>query len=509
MIDAALACWEAVAERVEPARVIACIGTVVGTELGVSVAHLVLFVGTTAERWELAGGVARCSALVAADAARLRASLQGAAGRRLDDEERASLGVTDRRLVVASVDLAGGLFAVALLGGAAPNIDAGTWRLLRAAARAAIHSVEIQRRIDRASVPRSEGGSPAMRKASGDAPTGVLAVIGRDGGLRDVIGRVEQVANTDMPVLLLGETGSGKEVVARLIHDGSPRAARAFIRVNCGAIPSELIDSELFGHEKGSFTGATSTRLGWFERADAGTLFLDEIGELPHAAQVRLLRVIQDGTFQRVGGAKLLRADVRIVAATHRDLVAMVAEDRFRQDLWYRVGSFPIRIPSLRRRVEDLPALLAHFVERAANRFGVVKPSWTEADLALLRAYPWPGNVRELAAVVDRSVLLSRDGRLNVAASLGWMDRSGSHPPPPPAVAPPVLEPAPAPISSTLGGATVRVIEEALRGCRGRIDGPFGAAERLGIHPNTLRARMRRLGIDWKAFRRPPRPLDR
>lgn len=196
-------------------------------------------------------------------------------------------------------------------------------------------------------------------------------VVGADAGLQSVMKRVQLVSRSDVPVLILGETGSGKEVIARAIHERSPRSTGPFIRVNCGAIPSELIDSELFGHERGSFTGAVADRKGWFERAESGTLFLDEIAELSHGAQVRLLRVLQDGTFERVGGGKELRANVRIVAATHRDLAKMIQEHAFREDLWYRIAVFPIVLPPLRERKQDIPALVRHFVKNAARRFGL------------------------------------------------------------------------------------------------------------------------------------------
>ena len=197
------------------------------------------------------------------------------------------------------------------------------------------------------------------------------SVVGADAGLRDVMRAVEQVAPTGAPVLLFGETGSGKEVVARAIHERSPRVGGPVLRVNCGAIPPELVDSELFGHERGSFTGAATQRRGWFERADGGTLFLDEIGELPLAAQVRLLRVLQDGMFERVGGSRPLKVDVRVIAATHRDLAAMVRTGQFREDLWYRINVFTIRLPPLRERHADIGALAEHFAARAARRFGL------------------------------------------------------------------------------------------------------------------------------------------
>jgi hydrogenase-4 transcriptional activator len=326
------------------------------------------------------------------------------------------------------------------------------------------------------------------------------AVVGTDAGLRVVMERVEQVAATEVPVLLLGETGTGKEVVAREIHRRSRRASGPVVRVNCGAIPPGLIDSELFGHERGSFTGAVGERAGWFERADGGTLFLDEIGELPPDAQVRLLRVLQDGTFERVGGHRTHTVDVRIVAATHRDLSAMVQAGRFREDLWYRISTFPIRLPPLRERVGDIPALAEHFAWRAGKRLGGGPLSPTPADLELLIAYPWPGNVRELTAVIERAAILGGGRRLDVAGALGY---AVPLPPTPPAAGP---APSAPPGILPLDTAIARHIEQALAATRGRIEGPFGAAAVLGVNPHTLRARMRRLRVDWARFRAAPAP---
>jgi hydrogenase-4 transcriptional activator len=335
------------------------------------------------------------------------------------------------------------------------------------------------------------------------------AIVGAETGLKSVMERVELVAPSDLPVLILGETGSGKEVIARAIHQRSPRYGGPFLRVNCGAIPSELIDSELFGHEKGSFTGATGLRKGWFERADGGSLFLDEVGELPHAAQVRLLRVLQDGTFERVGGQHTLTVDVRVIGATHPDLQVKVGDGRFRQDLWYRIAVFPIELPALRDRPEDIPALANHFAQRSARRFGFLPLTVPAEDLPLLLGYSWPGNARELAAVIDRAVILGQGRRLEIAKALGMpLGPSDSQPTPGdrPADASSLTDETRAARTPTSVGPldeTIREhIERALAATHGKIEGPSGAAKVLGINPHTLRARMRKLGIDWTEFRR-------
>ncbi len=311
-------------------------------------------------------------------------------------------------------------------------------------------------------------------------------IVGAADGLKLVLERVNQVARADASVLLLGETGSGKEVIARAIHERSSRVDRPILRVNCGAVPQDLIDSELFGHEKGSFTGASNLRRGWFERADGGTLFLDEIGELPLAAQVRFLRVLQEGVLCRVGGEQPVKVNVRIIAATHRDLAAMVGQGTFREDLWYRIAVFPILIPALRERSQDIPALAHHFAQRAAVKLGLPPRLPNDHDIALLRTYAWPGNVRELTTVIERAALLGEGSRLAVAAALGLATTRTSSP----AVSRELL---------TLDQAMAQHIHLALHTTHGRIEGSQGAARLLGINPNTLRSRMRKLGIVHKA----------
>ncbi|HMM76865.1 MAG TPA: sigma-54-dependent Fis family transcriptional regulator [Gammaproteobacteria bacterium] len=332
-------------------------------------------------------------------------------------------------------------------------------------------------------------------------------VIGADGGLRAVFARIERVCESDLPILILGETGSGKEVLAREIHQRSPRADGPFIRVNCGAIAPELIDSELFGHEKGSFTGATSQRRGWFERAHGGSLFLDEVGELPLAAQVRLLRILQDGVLSRVGGETDFKVDVRVIAATHRDLPAMIQDGRFREDLWYRLATFPVVLPPLRERPQDIAALAGHFARRAAKRFGLKLCLPSAGDLLLLSNYAWPGNVRELAAVIDRAAILGGGERLEIATALG----AGVGPSTRVASPAEVRTGAPRPRKTqeedgfpTLDEAMRQHISAALARTHGRIDGPHGAARILDINPHTLRARMRKLGVDWSQFKARP-----
>ena len=330
---------------------------------------------------------------------------------------------------------------------------------------------------------------------SGTAPSQEERLIGADTGLAAVMARARMVARSQAPVLLFGETGTGKEIVARAVHEASPLRGGPFRRVNCGAIAPELIDSELFGHEAGAFTGATARRKGWFEQAEGGTLFLDEVGELAPAAQVRLLRVVQDGELVRVGGERPVRVSVRIVAATHRDLPAMVETRAFREDLYYRLAVFPIVIPPLRDRPSDIRAFAEYFAERAADRFGLRRVTVTDADVRLLAEYRWPGNVREMSAVMERAVLVGQGRALDVASALGLGPRGSGAPPPRPEVPAASIEP--------LEVVVRRHIEAALAETRGRVEGPAGAARLLRVNPHTLRARMRKLEIAWAAFRAP------
>jgi transcriptional regulator with GAF, ATPase, and Fis domain len=346
---------------------------------------------------------------------------------------------------------------------------------------------------------RNKTASSAIRLApetliNGDSREGEERLIGGDTGLAAVMTRARIVSRSTAPVLLFGETGTGKEIIARAIHEHSPFRHGPFRRVNCGAIPAELIDSELFGHEQGAFTGAVSRRKGWFEQADGGTLFLDEVGELALAAQVRLLRVVQESELVRVGGERPIKVNVRIVAATHRDLPGMVEQQTFREDLYYRLSVFPIVIPPLRDRPSDIRAFAEYFAERAANRFGLRHVPVSEDDVRLLAEYQWPGNVREMAAVMDRAVLVGQGRTLNVGAALGQDAKASARTPARAAGAPPVRI---APLDVVIR----QHIEAALEATNGRVEGVHGAARLLKINPHTLRARMRKLKIDWRGFR--------
>jgi transcriptional regulator with GAF, ATPase, and Fis domain len=318
------------------------------------------------------------------------------------------------------------------------------------------------------------------------AMDGATPVIGAEFGLAGVMALVRRVAPLESPVLLLGETGSGKEVIARALHLASARSQGPLVPVACGAIPETLLDCELFGHEKGAFTGALHRMQGRFERAAGGTLFLDEIGELHEDAQVKLLRVLQDRQFERVGGETTLTADVRVIAATHRNLGRMVREGRFREDLWYRLNVFPIPIPPLRQRREDIPALVHYFVRTKARQLHLDQvPEVRDEDLERLQAYAWPGNVRELQNIIERALILHRQGALHFPD----LQRDGS-------VSTSASEDAQAAAPVwPLDDVARAHIQRALQQTHGRIAGPHGAARLLRVNPNTLRSRMRRLGI--------------
>ncbi len=312
-------------------------------------------------------------------------------------------------------------------------------------------------------------------------------IVGADFGLREVMEQVVKVAPLTSPVLLMGETGTGKEVIANAIHNLSPRNNGPLITVNCGAIPESLIDSELFGHEKGAFTGALTERRGRFERADKGTIFLDEIGELPPQAQVRLLRVLQEKEIERVGGTHPIKVDIRIISATHRNLEKLVASGSFRDDLYYRLGVFPINIPPLRDRKADIPALVEHFIEKKAREMGLHSvPTLVAGAIDRLMRYDWPGNVREVANVVERA-LIQCNGKPLVFTD--FIVPSGGA-----AQEPAVVQEL---ASLRLEDMETLHIRRVLEMTGGRIEGRNGAAVLLGINPSTLRARMRKLRIPF------------
>jgi formate hydrogenlyase transcriptional activator len=351
-------------------------------------------------------------------------------------------------------------------------------RALAVAVANALANEEIRKLRD-----QLEAENIALRSQLGQAPW-FEDIVGDSPTLRRVLEAAEQVAATNATVLITGETGTGKELIARAIHRRSPRAHGSLIKANCSAIPDTLLASELFGHERGAFTGAVQRRKGWFEQAHGGTLFLDEIGELPPDAQVMLLRVLQEREFERLGGSETLRVDVRLVAATNRDLAEDVQAGRFRNDLYYRLNVFSIRMPALRERSEDIPILVAHFAAKYGERFGRPIDRIDRRTMKLLESYHWPGNVRELENVIERAVVTSRNGTLRI-------DRD-------------TLPAAPVPgnIETHLQSEEREAIERALRISRGRVAGPNGAAKQLGLAPSTLEFRIKRLGIDKFQFRR-------
>jgi transcriptional regulator with GAF, ATPase, and Fis domain len=320
--------------------------------------------------------------------------------------------------------------------------------------------------------------------------TSMFEIVGASPALKTVLSYVSKVAPMDSTVLITGETGTGKELIARAIHKRSPRSSRAFVTVNCAAIPSALIASELFGHEKGAFTGAVQRRHGRFELADGGTLFLDEVGELPADTQIMLLRVLQEHEFERVGGSGPVRVNVRVIAATNRDLQAAVANGMFRADLFYRLNVFPLEVPALRERRADIPMLVEYFIHRYSKRVGKQIRGLGKETANLLQSYDWPGNIRELQNVIERAVIIADSDTL--AIDERWLGGR-----------PPAASPAISPPATTLATHEKDVIEAALRQSKGRVSGPFGAAARLGVPSSTLESKIKTLKIDKRHFKSP------
>jgi formate hydrogenlyase transcriptional activator len=314
-------------------------------------------------------------------------------------------------------------------------------------------------------------------------------IVGSSPPLRAVLSRISKVAPTDSSVLITGETGTGKELVARAIHKRSRRSSRPFVSVNCAVVPRDLIASELFGHEKGSFTGATQQRLGRFELAEGGTLFLDEIGELPVETQIALLRVLQEHEFERVGGTRSIGTNVRLIAATNRDLEAAIAGDTFRSDLFYRLNVFPIEIPPLRERSEDIPILIEYFIDRYARKAGKRFQAVSKRSVDLLQSYSWPGNIRELQNVIERSVIVCESENFSVDES--WLSRRPSA----------TRRDVSATLSKTHPWQEKTIIEAALKESRGKVYGPSGAASKLGIPRSTLESKIRSLRINKDRFK--------
>ena len=313
-------------------------------------------------------------------------------------------------------------------------------------------------------------------------------IVGASPALQAVLSRVTKVAPTDSTVLITGETGTGKELIARAIHKRSQRSSRPFVGINCAVFPPSLIASELFGHEKGAFTGALQRRLGRFEQAEGGTLFLDEVGELPAETQVALLRVLQEREFERIGGNRPIRADVRMIAATNSDVQAATADGSFRSDLFYRLNVFPLQVPALRQRRDDIPMLVEYFIHRYASQTGKTIRSVNRKTMALLRSYPWPGNIRELQNVIERSVIVCDTDTFSVDES--WLCRDSVQ-----------LQLASQPLADEIATREKALIEAALAETRGRVSGQSGAAVMLGVPPSTLDSKIRSLKIHKDRFK--------
>jgi formate hydrogenlyase transcriptional activator len=326
-----------------------------------------------------------------------------------------------------------------------------------------------------------------MLKDKVDAPLALEQIVGSSAALRRVLMHVAKVAPTDSTVLIKGETGTGKELIARAIHEASCRSGKSFVRVNCAAIPPSLIAAELFGHEKGAFTGAGQRRVGRFELADGGTIFLDEIGDVPAETQIALLRVLQEHEFERVGGTRPIVVDVRVIAATNRDLKSDMHSGRFRSDLFYRLDVFPIQVPALRERVEDIPLLVDCFIARHARKAGKRITNVQQYAVERLQRYQWPGNIRELQNVIERAVILSDDETLSFDAM--WLHQTSE-----------LSFHQVAVVDSTADCERQR-IESALAECKGRVYGPRGAASKLGMPRSTLETKIRALRINRYRFK--------
>jgi formate hydrogenlyase transcriptional activator len=318
--------------------------------------------------------------------------------------------------------------------------------------------------------------------------TSFPGIVGHSLALREVLQLVEMVAPRDSSVLLLGETGTGKELIARAIHNCSHRKSGRFVELNCAAIPSGLLESELFGHERGAFTGAIVRKTGRLELADQGSLFLDEIGDIPLELQPKLLRVLQAREFERLGNTLTKKVDVRFIAATNRNVEEMILEKQFRSDLYYRLNVFPISIPPLRERPEDIPLLVRHFVQQFAQRMNKTIDAISDETMEALTRYPWPGNIRELQNVIERSVVIHAKGKLSVKKS--WLSREYFH-----------TEPVPQPTFRKSALQDREIIRAALAETRGRVSGPSGAAAKLGIPPSTLESKIRSMHINKYTFK--------
>ncbi len=349
--------------------------------------------------------------------------------------------------------------------------------------------IELQRAFDQIKILKDQlDKENLVLKEEIDRSSMFEEIVGVSPALRTVLSRVIKVAPTDSTVLLTGETGTGKELVARAVHKRSQRSSRAFVSVNCAAIPPALIASDLFGHEKGAFTGALQRRLGRFELAEGGTIFLDEVGELPAETQIALLRVLQEREFERVGGSRVIHADVRVIAATNRDLQKAIAAGAFRSDLFYRLNVFPIEIPPLRQRKEDLPMLVEYFIDRYARKAGKKIRTIEKTTMELLQSYSWPGNIRELQNVIERSLIVCEAEAFSVDPS--WLSGESGQ-----------ARVANLPSTQKSAAPEKEKIEAVLAETRGKVSGPSGAATALGIPPSTLESKIRSLKINKFRFR--------